>query len=441
LVAAREITMASGNSDATALFWANFGRGAGKTTGPGYLGAVATTPVFSEIDSNTMQIAAQATIATTFMKLVGVNAATVTASATAKRATWGMELSLVLDNTGSMAGWPIQSVIASATSLVNIVYGAQDTQPNLWVAVAPFTAEVNIGPTHTGWLAGGSLVPSLYQNTAWMGCVMARYQNGNDFTDATPSQAPFTPFLYSSTKGKYLVKGTAVTGDNDWTPTTITEASQATLPENTAVGPNLGCPPVPVLPLTASKAAVLNVVSQMVAVYRGGTFINLGLQAGWWTLSPNWRGLWGSPTLPLAYNTPYMSKVIVLMTDGNNEWYDWDGGAPGAGPSPWVNDGNTDYAAYGRLLQNLMGLPNNTAANATTNINTYMSQMCTLIKQNGIIIYTVLFNHSGVSTATEQLFQSCASSPQNYFLAPTDADLQAAFQQIGTQLANLRLSQ
>jgi hypothetical protein len=67
--------------------------------------------------------------------------------------------------------------------------------------------------------------------------------------------------------------------------------------------------------------------------------------------------------------------------------------------------------------------------------------MCTLIKQNGIIIYTVLFNHDGVSTSTEQLFQSCATSPQNYFLAPTDADLQAAFQQIGTQLANLRLAQ
>ena len=63
----------------------------------------------------------------------------------------------------------------------------------------------------------------------------------------------------------------------------------------------------------------------MVPVYRGGTIINLGLQAGWWTLSPNWQGLWGDPNMPLAYNTPYMKKVIVLMTDGNNEWYDWTG--------------------------------------------------------------------------------------------------------------------
>ena len=33
--------------------------------------------------------------------------------------------------------------------------------------------------------------------------------------------------------------------------------------------------------------------------------------------------------MPLAYNTPYMKKVIVLMTDGNNNWNDWTGGVPG----------------------------------------------------------------------------------------------------------------
>ncbi len=36
-----------------------------------------------------------------------------------------------------------------------------------------------------------------------------------------------------------------------------------------------------------------------------------------------------STGMPLAYNTPYMKKVIVLMTDGNNEWYDWNCGVPG----------------------------------------------------------------------------------------------------------------
>jgi hydrogenase maturation protein HypF len=44
-----------------------------------------------------------------------------------------------------------------------------------------------------------------------------------------------------------------------------------------------------------------------------------------------------------------------------------------------------------------------------------MSQMCTTIKQNGIIIYTILFNNN--TAATQTLFRNCASSPSNYFLS------------------------
>ena len=118
-------------------------------------------------------------------------------------------------------------------------------------------------------------------------------------------------------------------GDNDWQASSWTKTGNEPDSSNNSVGPNLDCPSLPILPETASKAAVTTVINKMVPVYRGGTFINLGLQAGWWTLSPTWQGLWGDPNMPLAYNTPYMKKVIVLMTDGNNEWYDWPDGVPG----------------------------------------------------------------------------------------------------------------
>jgi hypothetical protein len=182
----------------------------------------------------------------------------------------------------------------------------------------------------------------------------------------------------------------------------------------------------------------------MVPVYRGGTIISLGLQSGWWTLSPNWRGLWGDPNMPLAYNTPYMKKVIVLMTDGNKEWYDWPDGVPGqrpptappSGVPAWTADGDADFTAYGRLKTNTRGVASGTI---TTTLNTWMSQMCTTIKQNGIIIYTILFNNN--TAATQTLFRNCASSASNYFLSPTGTDLQNAFKQIGKELSTLRLSQ
>jgi hypothetical protein len=247
-------------------------------------------------------------------------------------------------------------------------------------------------------------------------------------------------------------------GDNDWNPATWTAAGNEPDAGNTSVGPNLACPSLPILPETRSKSAVQAVINQMVPVYRGGTFINLGLQAGWWTISPQWRPMWGIPAdpklgpLPLAYNTQFMKKAIVLMTDGNNEWYDWPCGVPGQIPDAghgctkippagtWTADNDADFTGYGRLKNNTLGL-NATEATIQTDLNNWMSQMCTNIKNNGVIIYTVLFNHSAVSAATQTLFQNCASQPSYYFLTPTDAQLQAAFTQIGQQLSNLRLSQ
>jgi hypothetical protein len=103
--------------------------------------------------------------------------------------------------------------------------------------------------------------------------------------------------------------------------------------------------------------------------------------------------------MPLAYNTPHMSKVVVpaqlrlspqpWVTDGNNNWNDWTGGVPGVGKDASNNTVNyhrdKDYTAYGRLLPNTWGL---STSDPTTTLNTWMSDMCTAFRQNGIVIYT-----------------------------------------------------
>ena len=73
---------------------------------------------------------------------------------------------------------------------------------------------------------------------------------------------------------------------------------------------------------------MLNAIDEMAPWHRGGTMANLGLAWGWRVLSPKWRGRWDGDLpeeLPLDYETPNMEKVVVLLTDGNNEWYDWPG--------------------------------------------------------------------------------------------------------------------
>ena len=56
-------------------------------------------------------------------------------------------------------------------------------------------------------------------------------------------------------------------------------------------------------------------------------------------------------------------------------------------------DGDKDYTAYDRLLTNTRGL---STTDPTTTLDTWMSQMCTAIKQNGDRYLHDLFNNSTV---------------------------------------------
>lgn len=449
LAGARAINDADRDTQIQRWFWANFTRQTpGRQTG--FMGAEVTAFTIGVEDSNrVVRVRVRAAIPTTVLRLVGQDTLVAQADQAARRQDRGMELALVLDVTGSMAGAAMTALRDSASEMINILYGPNQTVPNLWVSVVPYTATVNIGRGRSDWLAAGSLDPTAYAGTVWRGCVQARHQNGEDETDTPPGLAPFQPHLWRSTVGRYSPN----LGDNEWTSTTITEPNPENPPTdaaqnslgNNARGPNLGCGRA-ILPLTQERATILNEIANLRATHRGGTMSNLGLQMGWATLSPRWRGLWGNASLPLAYNTPFMDKVLVLMTDGNNEWYDWPEGAPGAcrttGTTPpcrtgYVSDGDADVTAYGRLRENRLGLANPTNANARAEIDARMARLCTRIKQSGITVYTITFNVSTASTQT--LFRNCASRPEYYFNSPDAAALRTAFREIAGQLANLRL--
>lgn len=384
---------------------------------PGFLGASIGDPqVTVNPDGETLSVKASATLPTVFMGLFGRDTLSVSAENKVRRTLRGLELSLVLDVTGSMwSGDRIGQLRASAKDLVNILFGPKDEVPTLWISVVPYTATVNLGPTRTAWLDAGSPPATAYGTQGWRGCVEARV--GNDSTDTPPAEAPFRAFLYPNTVGQH-----AEGGDNDWPPLTDV------LPyvnSNERAGPNLGCGP-PVLSLTNKRADIIARIDTLRGVNRGGTMANIGLQAGWFTLSPRWRGLWGTPTpagMPLNYGLPDYDKAIVLLTDGSNEWFDYN--KPPTG----------DYTAYGRLSEGRLGTTNN--GTATTRINSRMTELCTAIKAQGIRVYTITL--AVTSETTRSLYRSCASQPGYYFNSPTAAELRTIFQQIGTQLSSLRL--
>ncbi len=529
------IPVATRDTEVTNMFWTNFQKNAIDPTGTalvprwfGFMGASTADPLIcalpnpkagcAGVEANTLRVTGTARVPTTFLRLTKIffgsdnDFVDVSWTGEARRADLGMEVSLVLDVTGSMGANGVVSPIGSANpvsnidalrlaagDLVNILYGPNETLDNLRVAVVPYTTTVNIGTANEAWL--NAPIGNRYSPVTWRGCVEARYLNQNDRNDATPAIAPFTPYFAPSTlqaSGQpfYTVTATGnrVIGDNDWMPrlysptatqaqndVAITEMWQDTR-GNDNVGPNLGCPALRILPLTASKTTVLNHILAVRSTFRGGTMHNIGMQAGWFTLSPNWRGWWPDATRPLAYGTPFLQKVVVILTDGESNWNDYNAMAPGlcsdtginnatipAGASPRLRplgcpaaaaypagvtvaaggpplyrtgttDPNTDYSGYGRLLENRLGIAvPHSQARMTTELNARFSSLCTDMKQRGITIYTITFNTT--NAAVQTLFRNCATLPENYFNSPTQATLRAAFQQIGTQLANLRLSQ
>ena len=169
-------------------------------------------PALAELDDEDLQIevsevgdelvlSATAVMPTRFMRLFGQDTVTVAASTVINREIRQMELALVLDNTGSMWGAPFTAMQTAATDLVDIVYGDVETNPNLYVAVVPYVAVVNIGSQRWNWLhptdpewqfRSGVSAVNPFAPTAWKGCVLARSPAlGLDQTDDPPAVASF----------------------------------------------------------------------------------------------------------------------------------------------------------------------------------------------------------------------------------------------------------
>ncbi len=379
---------------------------------------------------DSVEVTARAEVPTSFLQVLNISTMTVTARAVVNRQVRGLELALVMDNTGSMrSGGKMDAMKDAAADLIDILYGEREEVEDFYVSLVPYAAMVNIGNQHEDWLQGYD--PADYGATAWKGCVEARAGTGLDSNDQPPSDGLWTPALWPSTEGVY-----PSTGDNDWNNGNIDESNGA---QNNGLGPNLGCGPA-ITPLIAQKSDVLAAIAGMQPWHRGGTMANLGLAWGWRTLSPQWQGLWGGDTpdfLPYDYGQSYRDKAVVLLTDGENQWYDWPGGLPGS-PNGGTYPG-ADYTAYGRINEERLGSGINTNGEAKAEINSRMEELCEAMKAEGIVLFTILFQVN--DSATESLYESCATSPSHFFDAESNSELASVFQTIGTELANLRLSE
>jgi hypothetical protein len=171
--------------------------------------------------------------------------------------------------------------------------------------------------------------------------------------------------------------------------------------------------------LTNNAATLNSVLSKMTAI--GDTNLTIGLQWGWLSLSPS--GPFGDG---VAYNTPNTAKIIVFLTDGYNQNTDTN------------NSDDSYYSSLGYIWQNRLGITSGSQTQRGTAMDARTTKICSNIKADGITVYTVRIDVSGVSPA---VLQACASTPSQFYDVPNVANLATAFTAIAGQIGKLRISQ
>jgi len=340
-------------------------------------------------------VSGKTTVNTVFMSIVGIDTITVSSTAEIKVETKGLELVMVLDNTGSMSGSKLASMKSASLDLIDIVFGGETAPDFVKIGLVPFSGSVNIGSANTAYVTDPGAFD--WGTTSWEGCVEAR-SYPDDVNDASPSLGGLWTPYYWAHHDSY----------NDWDQDGGSYNIDSSPPSTK--GPNKYCPRA-VTPLTNNRTTLESEINAQWAA--GYTHINYGAVWGWRLISPSEPFTQGS-----AYNDPDWSKAVIILTDGDNTTHD-----------------KVD-TAYGYRSEGLLG--STSGSGTTAELNSRLTQVCTAMKNENILVYTITFNVS--STTTQALFENCATSSDKYFNSPDSTTLTQAFRAIGAELKNLHLS-
>ncbi|MQX36024.1 TadE/TadG family type IV pilus assembly protein [Roseospira navarrensis] len=383
--------------------------------------------------NNIITVSAKATFDTFFLKLFQKPQVTVSADAVINREIKGLEVALVLDNTGSMrSNNNIGALRTAATTFVNILYGNEAVHDGLFMSIVPYAASVNPGPE----AFGGSTTPTApswwpdpsnpnyepYEydpngGTQWKGCVIER--TGSDLM-GDDNATGWEPFAWEAeVSNDYDVND--IPGTTRYDPSTY---------QNGGTGPNLGCPS-PILPLINVKQTLLDEVAQLDAWHRGGTMSDMGIAWGRRVLSPE-----APYTEGKAWDTDDWEKAIVMMTDGQSQFYQLPGTA---GPNEKNTSVNSDFTGYEWLESSNPRIGTDSKSVAEDLVNGRLATACEDLKALGVTIYTITFT-SSIDAATKQVYKDCATDETKWFDSPSQADLQNSFKKVAIELSKLRVS-
>ncbi len=306
-----------------------------------------------------------------------------------------LEISIMLDVTGSMAGQKLKDLKDAAEDLINIIVWDDQSKYTSKVALVPFSEDIRLPSSTVLNKARGTGLASSKTITTGSGysrqstvyylsdCVVER-TGSQKYADALPKSGQYVMAHYT--------QSSTGNGNNKKGVCTIPSGSEA-------------------MPLSSDKNALVAKVEGLSA--SGGTAGHLGTAWAWYMLSPNWSSLWSASSQPQAYGTDNLRKIAILMTDGEyNTQYD-------------SNGINTDQSGA-------------SPANGTS--TNQARALCAAMKAKDITIYTVGFDLGGHNSESYQTLYQCASDPKKFYSADDGEQLKQAFRDIAIKLSSLYLS-
>jgi Flp pilus assembly protein TadG len=391
-----------------------------------------------------VDITATAEIETYFLQLIHIPKLEVRIDTRIQRSEiGGLHLALVLDATASMLQFPttggtrtkIESLKTAAVDLVNELM--VPTSPDVSIAVVPYVGYVRVssGANATNpnvpvpaWIAkrSRSVACSGYNPPAANCGMESCYLDGiwtvngcmNMSSPACQWQCNNIPITYVW-DGCAGLRVFAADGQTITTQHLNTLANPTSPPYPGVPRDTWHCANQQILPLTKTKTSVVNRINSIsINTSSANTYLPSGLTWGWNVIAP------GEPyenTEHAALLAKGGRKAMVLMTDGLNAM---------------------DYRPQSFSLHDRGYLYTITSSQLATNRaapDALTSSLCTSIKNDGIILFTVAFDVN--DPTTQALLTNCASDPGKAFSASDGNALAEAFKNIGNQLRNVRLTQ
>lgn len=216
-----------------------------------------------------LRVQVAATVPTTMAQIINVETIELSRSASVVYNPRDVELSLMLDVTGSMCNpcTKIDDLKLAAKDLVGIMLAPdRPSAISTRIALVPFSGAVNVG----------AMAAAVTNGTAPNSCVVER-AGSQAFTNASPLSHPLV--------GQ-------------------TDAQRA----------SKKCPSAEVLPLTDDKTALEARIDSFST--NGFTAGHLGTAWAWYMISPEWASLLPAESQPAAHDTQERIKAVILMTDG-----------------------------------------------------------------------------------------------------------------------------